>query len=318
MPLLLGRRRVDDGCHVVAVGEHDPSTPPPTRGRRRRRTRRRLPDGSQTASAMSNGAMSTVPRPHPEQRRRDPAARLRRLPDPARARPRTRSCRRSTSATATSTRRRATATSRASARRSPQSGLDRGDVFVTSKLNNGAHAPEAALDAFDRTLERARHRLRRPVPHPLAAGHAQQLRRHLEGPRGHLRLRPRARRSASPTSSRPPAPAAGRDDDPAGGEPDRGPPVPDADRGPRSSRASTGSSSRRGRPIAQGKVLDDPTHRADRPEARPVGRPGHAALARAARPRRVPQVGHARPHRGELRASSTSSVATWTWQTSTP
>ncbi len=35
-----------------------------------------------------------------------------------------------------------------------ESGLARGDVFVTSKLNNGAHAPAAAHEAFDRTLER--------------------------------------------------------------------------------------------------------------------------------------------------------------------
>jgi 2,5-diketo-D-gluconate reductase A len=34
-----------------------------------------------------------------------------------------------------------------------ESGLARGDVFVTSKLNNDAHAPKDALDAFDRTLE---------------------------------------------------------------------------------------------------------------------------------------------------------------------
>src|ERR671932_1718926 len=32
------------------------------------------------------------------------------------------------------------------------SGLDRGDVFVTSKLNNGAHEPDDAREAFDRTL----------------------------------------------------------------------------------------------------------------------------------------------------------------------
>ncbi|UZI26753.1 aldo/keto reductase [Streptomyces sp. VB1] len=34
-----------------------------------------------------------------------------------------------------------------------ESGLDRADVFVTSKLNNGAHAPEEALRAFDRSME---------------------------------------------------------------------------------------------------------------------------------------------------------------------
>ncbi|MDI5962240.1 aldo/keto reductase [Streptomyces sp. SL13] len=33
------------------------------------------------------------------------------------------------------------------------SGLDRGDVFVTSKLNNGYHAHDDALRAFDGTLE---------------------------------------------------------------------------------------------------------------------------------------------------------------------
>jgi 2,5-diketo-D-gluconate reductase A len=33
------------------------------------------------------------------------------------------------------------------------SGLDRGDIFVTSKLNNGFHDPDAALTAFDGTLE---------------------------------------------------------------------------------------------------------------------------------------------------------------------
>jgi 2,5-diketo-D-gluconate reductase A len=32
------------------------------------------------------------------------------------------------------------------------SGLDRGDVFITSKLNNGFHRPEDARVAFDRTL----------------------------------------------------------------------------------------------------------------------------------------------------------------------
>ena len=32
------------------------------------------------------------------------------------------------------------------------SGFDRGDVFVTSKLNNGAHEPHVAREAFDTTL----------------------------------------------------------------------------------------------------------------------------------------------------------------------
>jgi 2,5-diketo-D-gluconate reductase A len=34
-----------------------------------------------------------------------------------------------------------------------KSGLDRGEVFITSKLNNEAHEPDAARDAFDATLK---------------------------------------------------------------------------------------------------------------------------------------------------------------------
>src|ERR1700744_4927863 len=34
-----------------------------------------------------------------------------------------------------------------------RSGLDRGEVFVTSKLNNGSHAPDDAREAFDATLK---------------------------------------------------------------------------------------------------------------------------------------------------------------------
>lgn len=34
-----------------------------------------------------------------------------------------------------------------------ESGIDRADVYVTSKLNNGFHARTDALDAFDRTLD---------------------------------------------------------------------------------------------------------------------------------------------------------------------
>ena len=34
-----------------------------------------------------------------------------------------------------------------------ESGVDRADVFVTSKLNNGFHAPDAAARAFDKSLD---------------------------------------------------------------------------------------------------------------------------------------------------------------------
>ncbi len=86
--------------------------------------------------------------------------------------PRQRRWRPSRSATGTSTPPRCTATSEAWVRRVRESGLDRGDVFVTSKLNNGFHAHDDALAAFDEYARRPGLRLPRPVPHPLAAaGH---------------------------------------------------------------------------------------------------------------------------------------------------
>src|SRR3978361_1627265 len=37
------------------------------------------------------------------------------------------------------------------------SGIDRGEIFVTSKLNNGFHAYDDALAAFDGTLQALEH-----------------------------------------------------------------------------------------------------------------------------------------------------------------
>ena len=81
-------------------------------------------------------------------------------------------------------------------------GVDRAEVYVTSKLNNGFHRPDDARRAFEKTLDGARVRLRRPVPHPLAA--ADPVRRRF---RVHLARRSRSSRataaraaSACPTS----------------------------------------------------------------------------------------------------------------------
>ena len=70
------------------------------------------------------------------------------------------------------------------------SGIDRGDIFVTSKLNNGFHAYDDALGAFDQTLDGPRHRVPRPVPGALAAARRRRLRRDLEGDGEDLRGRP--------------------------------------------------------------------------------------------------------------------------------
>ena len=106
------------------------------------------------AAAPYRRSMATTPRS-----RRSPSTTAWRSRSSAsgcsRSRPRRRRRRRSPrsrSATATSTPPRCTATRRASARPSRESGIPRDQLFVTSKLNNGFHAPEDALAAFDVTL----------------------------------------------------------------------------------------------------------------------------------------------------------------------
>ena len=105
-----------------------------------------------------------------------------------------------------------------------KSGLDRGEVFVTSKLNNDAHEPDDARRAFDEYAEGAGRRLPRPVPDPLAA--ADQVRRRLrvdlEDPGGVLPRGPRPLDRRLQLPAAPPAAAARRDRHHPGGQPDRG------------------------------------------------------------------------------------------------
>ena len=70
-------------------------------------------------------------------------------------------------------------------------------------------------------------------------------------------------------------------------------------------------------PIAQGKVLDDPIDRAASPR-RTSKTPAQvdAALARAARRHRLPQVGDPQPGRGELRALRLRALRALTWASS--
>ena len=88
------------------------------------------------------------------------------------------------------------------------SGIDRDEIWVTSKLNNGFHEPDDARRAFDDTLVGARLRPRRPVSDPLAAADAlrRRLRLDLEDARGVPaptggRARSASRTSRSTTSS---------------------------------------------------------------------------------------------------------------------
>ena len=184
------------------------------------------------------------------------------------------------------------------------SGLDRDDVFVTSKLNNGSHRPDDARRAFDGTLSALGLRLRRPVPHPLAAADAlrRRLRLDVEDARG-VPARTGARARSASRTSRSTISSASR-------------PRPTwCPRSTRSSSTPTSSTTRSAptarrtasrreawSPIAQGDVLDDPAITAHRRPARQVAGAGGPALAHPARQHRLPQVDDARADPGELRA----------------
>ena len=58
-----------------------------------------------------------------------------------------------------------------------KSGVPRDEVFVTTKVWNSDQGYDATLAAFDKSLERLGLRLRRPLPHPLAAAEGGPLRR---------------------------------------------------------------------------------------------------------------------------------------------
>ena len=122
-------------------------------------------------------------------------------------------------------------------------------------------SPTTARSAFERTLERARLRLRRPVPDPLAAADAlrRRLRLDVEDARGVQARRPRAARSASRTSrsthlDRLAAECRHR----AGRQPDRAAPVLPATARSSAYGKAHGIATEAWAPIAQGKVLDDP------------------------------------------------------------
>ena len=180
------------------------------------------------------------------------------------------------------------------------SGLSRDEVFITSKLNNDSHAQDVAAAAFDRTLETLGLEyvdlflIHWPLPTVgdfvetwkameefYRSGRAKAI--------GVSNFQPHHLRRLHAETTITPAvnqievhPYLTQDD-------------------VRAFDAEHGIATEAWCPIAQGKVLDDPTIVADRRGARPHAGPGHAALAPPARRHRVPQVGDAQPRRGELR-----------------
>ena len=223
--------------------------------------------------------MASVPTIDPERRHHDPAARLRRLPDRRRRRPRRRSTH-GARGRLPPHRHRADVRQRGGRRRgaSRASGIDRDEVFVTSKLNNGFHRARRRPRARStRRSTDARPRPRRPVPDPLAAAHAATTATSSRPGRPWRSSRRDGRARSIGVSNFQPAHLerlVAETDVVPGGQPDRGAPVLHATRRCARYGATHGIVTEAWSPIAQGEVLDDPVDHRDRRAARPDARAG--------------------------------------------
>ena len=182
-----------------------------------------------------------------------------------------------------------------------ESGLDRSEVFVTSKLNNNRLDRDDMLRSFDRSLEALGFDYLDLFlihwPLPAVSDYVAAL----EGDGGDLRRRPREARSASPTSSRTTCATLfdASEVRPAVNQIEVHPFLTQDEL--RAFDAEHEIVTEAWAPIARGKVNDDAVIRG---VAEQVGRTpgaGRPALARPARRRRLPEVGHPQPRRGELR-----------------
>ena len=184
-----------------------------------------------------------------------------------------------------------------------QSGLDRDDVYVTSKLNNGAHRPDDARRAFDGTLEALGFDhvdlflVHWPLP-TLYDGDFVSTWKAMEEFKADGRARSIGVSNFQPEHL-----------ERLAAETDTVPAVNQIELHPYfQNREVAGYDEQHGiateawSPIAQGEVLDDPTIGEIAEQARPHAGPGGAALAHPARLHRLPEVGDARAHQGELRA----------------
>ena len=202
--------------------------------------------------------------------------------------------------TGTSTRQRCTGT-RQVGQGVRNAGLDRADVFITSKLNNGFHKPDDARRAFDNTLRALESDyvdlflIHWPLP-TLYGGDFVSTWHVLEEFARDGRARSIGVSNFQPAHL-----------DRLAKESGTVPAVNQVEVHPyftnetvRAYGREHGIATEAWSPIAQGKVLDDPFHAHCR-RRRQVTGTGGVALAHPARRYRLPEVGVARPDEGQLR-----------------
>ena len=183
-----------------------------------------------------------------------------------------------------------------------KSGLNRADVFVTSKLSNDAHLPDDARAAFDLSLEELGFDyldlflIHWPLPTRYDGDFVSTWRTLEEFYRdgrarsiGVSNFQPHQIRRLHTEAEIPPAidqievhPYLTQDD-------------------VRGFCAEHQIAVEGWSPIAQGEVLEDPDDQGDRRAGRQDPRPDRAALAHRARRHHLPEVGHGVPDPGELR-----------------
>ena len=183
------------------------------------------------------------------------------------------------------------------------SGLDRGEVFITSKLDNDSHRPDDARAAFDRTLSELGvdyvdlFLIHWPLPTAYGGDYVSTWKT-LEEFKADGRARSIGVSNFQVDHLE--RLAAECDVVPAVNQIELHPYL--LNEAVRAHGEAHGIATEAWSPIAKGQVLDDPVVTAIAEKARPLARAGRAPLAHPARQHRVPEVDDARADRGELPA----------------
>ena len=192
------------------------------------------------------------------------------------------------------------------------SGLDRDEVFITTKCFNDSHGYEQAKHAFQDSIDRLElefvdlYLIHWPVP---------SQDKYVETWKAFIELKEQGLIRSIGVSNFQPAhlqPDRRRDRRDAVGQPDRAAPALPAGRP--AARARRPRHRDRGvEPAGPGRRARRPGADRDRRGARQDHRPGRAALAHPAGQRGLPQVGHARARSRRTSTSSTSTCPTTRW-----